>query len=531
MTLNDLLKQKKHKEIWQKYCGFVDLSLQDYMRIQSRLMLEQIELMSACELGQRLMHNRKPATIEEYRRLVPLTTYSDYADILLKKQTSALPAEPVVWIETTWEGGKDPVKLAPYSEGMLKAHRAAVIAIMLFATSKRKGSFSLRRFDRLMYGMAPMPYLTGLIPYVLDGEVDVEFLPDQGMMGPMSLSHRNSLGMNQAMRRGIDLFFGVGTLLMKISEQFITAPARLPFRSMFHNSVLMNYNLTKAWLRKRIFKKTVFPKDIWDLKGLVYAGTDAFFLKDKLENYWGVEPLEVFGGAELSCIAAEAWSKNGLVMFPDVCFYEFIPESELAECESSPLYVPKTSLMNELQSGVAYELVFSSFKGGAFLRYRAGYMFLCVSTENEKDGIRLPQFRYLNRLSSVIDIAGYVRITEKTIEQVIELSKLPLTNWFAVKEYNVENRPYLHLYVELGEEAFMQDINGSVVQEQLILYFNYLDLNEWDLESLFGINPLVTTVLPEGIIKGYEQEKGQKFQKINPPAAAVAEILRKASSL
>ena len=40
--------------------------------------------------------------------MVPLTTYDDYADILLAKQPDMLPGNPVIWIQTTWEGGKAP---------------------------------------------------------------------------------------------------------------------------------------------------------------------------------------------------------------------------------------------------------------------------------------------------------------------------------------------------------------------------------------------------------------------------------------
>ena len=54
-------------------------------------------------------------TVEEFRRAVPLTTFEDYADVLLQKRSEMLPAEPVVWIQTTWEGGKHPIKLAPYT--------------------------------------------------------------------------------------------------------------------------------------------------------------------------------------------------------------------------------------------------------------------------------------------------------------------------------------------------------------------------------------------------------------------------------
>ena len=50
-TLGELLKQGRHEELWQRCCGFIDLSLEDFMKIQKRLLLEQLELLKRCELG------------------------------------------------------------------------------------------------------------------------------------------------------------------------------------------------------------------------------------------------------------------------------------------------------------------------------------------------------------------------------------------------------------------------------------------------------------------------------------------------
>ena len=37
-------------EIWEEYCGFLDLSIDEYMKIQYRLLDEQIDLFSKCGL-------------------------------------------------------------------------------------------------------------------------------------------------------------------------------------------------------------------------------------------------------------------------------------------------------------------------------------------------------------------------------------------------------------------------------------------------------------------------------------------------
>lgn len=62
---------------------------------------------------------------------MPLTTYEDYADILLPKRGDMLPDEPIIWIQTTWEGGKHPVKVAPYTRSMLDTYTHNVLACLI----------------------------------------------------------------------------------------------------------------------------------------------------------------------------------------------------------------------------------------------------------------------------------------------------------------------------------------------------------------------------------------------------------------
>ena len=74
----ELFRQGRHEELWQMCCGFLDLSLEQFMSIQRRLLLEQIELLKNCELGRKVMRGAMPETVEEFREQVPLTTYADY---------------------------------------------------------------------------------------------------------------------------------------------------------------------------------------------------------------------------------------------------------------------------------------------------------------------------------------------------------------------------------------------------------------------------------------------------------------------
>jgi hypothetical protein len=43
MNLKERLKKREYEGLWQEYCGFWIL-ISDYMKIQKRLMAEQIEI-------------------------------------------------------------------------------------------------------------------------------------------------------------------------------------------------------------------------------------------------------------------------------------------------------------------------------------------------------------------------------------------------------------------------------------------------------------------------------------------------------
>lgn len=105
MSLKEKLKKQQYSEIWQEYCGFLDLTVDGYMKIQRRLMEEQIRLWSGSGLGQTILKGRHPQNLEEFRRMVPLTTYDDYADILLSKQPDMLPKESD-YLDTDYLGGR-----------------------------------------------------------------------------------------------------------------------------------------------------------------------------------------------------------------------------------------------------------------------------------------------------------------------------------------------------------------------------------------------------------------------------------------
>lgn len=528
MSLSEQLQKQQYQEIWNQYCGFLDLNMEEYMNIQKRLMEEQISLWSNSIIGKTILKGKTPGNIEEFREMVPLTDYEDYADILLRKDGDSLPGNPVIWIQTTWEGGKHPIKVAPYTRSMLDTFRNNVVACLLLATSQEKGKFSYEEGDKMLYGLAPLPYATGLLPLLLGEETDIRFLPEVKEAVNMSFSQRNKLGFKLALQKDVELFFGLGSVAYAVSQSLASSGAgSKDLASLLKCDPHMLYRMAKA---KRLSKKenhAIRPKDLFGLKGFMVAGTDNRCYKDELEELWGIRPMEIFAGTEPSLIGTESWTRKGMYFFPDSCFYEFITEADMEKNEENPSFVPHTLLMDEVIPGEIYELVLTVLKGGAFARYRCGDMYRCVGLSNREDGTRIPRFEYIDRVPSIIDIAGFTRISENGITSAIRLSGLPVHNWAAAKEFNENNRPFLHMYVEVEKGALAERaVSSEILKEILSTYFKYIDQDYRDLKKILGMDPLVVTILKCGSFGAYSEKYGKTLRHMNPSRRELAELIR-----
>jgi len=529
MRFKDELEKLNSKEIYNEYCGFLDLSIEDYMKIQFRLLKEQIEIFSKSGLGKHIMKNGIPSNVSEFRDIVPLTKYDDYQGALLEKREDMLPIKPFTWLKTTWESGNNKEKWAPYTKEMLDVYKRNIIAAMILSTSNKKYSFKVKTNAKVLYGLAPMPYATGLFPYLIKDEIDLKFMPSLKEVKNLSFSKQNKEGFKQALKQGIDQFFGMTSVVYAITSNFdsmINGNQNGGLKSLSSIRPSMLYKILKAkYVSKRDDRK-ILPKDLFNLNGFVCVGTDTAIFKHELEESWGIRPLEIHGGTETSCLATETYEKNGLIFFPDNAFYEFIPKEEMLKNEENPDYIPKTYLMDEVLPNEEYELVVTIFKGGAFMRYRPGDMYRCIRIGSEESGIQLPYFEYVDRIPSVIDIQGFTRFTENSINNVIELSGLPIDKWFALKEYIKNKKSIMHLYVEVD----MKDNRASFLTEELILehlgaYYKKYDHDYDDLKKLLNMEPAKVTIIPKGSIDNYEKEFNKKIRKINPSILDVTDLL------
>lgn len=526
MNFEEKLKTMSQQQLWDEYCDFLDLSMEEYMAIQQRLLMEQIDLLSKCTLGRNLFGDKPPKTMDEFRRQVRLTQFEDYAEILLRKRDDMLPAPPAVWMETTWEGGSHPFKCAPYTEAMLETFRTNILATMLLATARKKGNFVVRPNARVLFSLAPLPYVTGLFPGLVDPEIRIKFLPAVNEAHKLSFAQRCKKGFLMSMQGGMDQFYGMTSIVYNMSKNFELSPGKGGLKSVLGMKLQMIYRLLKAKYISKRDNRPLRPGDLFRLDAFVVMGTDTAIYKDELERLWGCRPLEICGGTEPSLLGTENWNKNGLVFFPDNCFYEFIPEQDMLKSMSDSSYIPPTYLMNELVAGEKYELVITNFKGGAFARYRVGDVYRCIRTKNPQDKMDFPQFEYIDRVPNVIDISGFTRITRREIDKVIDLAGLPVTDYIAGKEYDEEGHSFLRLYVEMDDgNKRSASIDAELFKNHLGIYFRYHDSDYNDLKRLLGIDPLQVTLLRHGTIADFEAESGRTLGRINPRRQDILDLL------
>ena len=511
-TEAELFKQGKHEELWQRCCGFIDLSLGDFMKVQRRLLLEQLELLKGCELGRYIMNGANPNTVVEFREQVPLTTYTDYAPYLLKRKMDVLPRKPILWQYTSGKSGEYPFRWAPVTAGQLDEIEPLIFAMVFFSGCKQRKEIVFNEHDKVFYGMAPPPYATGSMARAFPHEL-FNFLPSVEEAEQMSFEDRIQQGFKMALSEGLDLCFALSSVTVAIGNRFSQSGKKTDIKALLKRPRAL-LRLIKGLIKSKLAGRPLLPKDIWSLKGLITFGIDGSVYREKIREMWGRYPLDFHGCTEAILIAMQTWDYQGMTFIPHLNFFEFIPEEESIKSREDPTYQPSTLLLDEVKPG-NYELVITSFHGGPFIRYRLGHLVKIISLRNEQLNIDIPQMVFLSRIDDQIDIAGFTRLSEKVIWQALENTGIAYEDWTARKE--VKDKPVLHLYLELRENGFVTEEQAaeSVHQE-----LQRLDAPYADLESFTGLRPLEITLLPENAFHLYklrQQTAGAELAHLKPP--------------
>jgi hypothetical protein len=511
-TAVQLLRQGRKNEIWTKYCGFLDLDPNEFMEIQGRLLMEQLNLIGDSEIARCLVGEAAPTSVEEFRQVVPITTYEDYEPFLAEQKADLLPEPPYLWAHTSGRSGR--FKWIPYTKDGYDRLGERVLAGVILAAARWKGEVRIEENDTLVYNTPPRPYISGVALRAVADQFNFRFIPPLEETEVLTFQERIEKGFQTALVTGIDVLGSLSVVLVKMGERFAEgAQTTSVSAQMLHPKAAAR--LMRGLMRSRLQGRSMLPRDLWTVKALPSGGMDTSIYRDKIAYYWGIAPYEQYGSTEEGAIATQSWSKQGMTFFPDAAFLEFIPEEELARSRRTPTHIPRTVLMNEVEPGKRYEVVITNFFGKPLLRYRMHDIIEFTSLQDDETGIQLPQMEFVGRSGDLIDLAGWTGIIdEKMVWQAILNTELKYEEW-SIRKENRDGKPILHLYIEL-----LDPVDKETVWFQFNESLGELNPFYADFASTIEERPLEVTILPQGTFQAYMREKqaaGADLAHLKPP--------------
>lgn len=514
------------EELWKRYCGFLDLDVRSFMAIQRELLLDQVDRVWPSKLGRAIIGEEKPRSIEQFRRLVPLTTYDNYEEYLRDKNEDYLAFKPAFWCHSSGRMGK--FKWFPHSPEFVERANKACVSIVALASANERGKVNIGPGFRFLLSLPPAPYMSGAMIDSMGDYLSFRAIPPRGEFAGVPLQQRVAQGFQIALKDGVDIIGAIASVLVKMGEQFEQQArnARLS-ASMLHPAILSR--LIRAKLRARAEHRPMLPRDLWPSKAIVTSGMDTAIYKEAITRYWGAEPSEFYACAESLILATQGWNKNGLYFLPDIAFYEFIPEAEVRKWQDDHSYEPSTVLYDEVKEGELYEVVTTQFFGMPLLRYRMHDLVKFTGLEDKESGVRLPHIQFQRRVGETIDLAALARLDERTLWHAIADSGIHYTDWVATKEYE-EGQSYLRLYIELKDGTPAETV-ADLVDKHLKL----IDVDYRDIESYLGLQPIRVTVLPKRTFERYterQRQAGADLAHLKPPHVNASEdVLRAINEL
>jgi len=515
----DLLRQGRYDELWQKCCGYLRLDIESFMSIQNRLMQKQINLLERSPLGQKIFQGQHPRSVDEFRQIVPLTTYEEYCPELPEKMEERLPAKPSRWVHTSGRSGEYSCKWVPLTSEFVSELGSVICGIGLISGAREWGDTApIIENPDIIYTVAPRPYISGELAKILLDEMPSRYYPSLEESEEMPFEERIKAGFSKALDNGLDYFFGLSLVLSIVGDQFRESAVKIDLVQLLGRPRAF-WRVVGGILKARLARRRILPSDLWQVKGIITSGLDSSVYREKIKTLWGRYPLDIYACTEGSVIATQTWDYGSMTFIPHLNFLEFIPEKEYLKWQLDKRYQPRTVLLNEVQPGENYEIVISNFHGGALVRYRIGDMIRITSLKNENLGIEIPQMVFARRADDLLDFV-VIRLTEKKIWEAIENTGIPYRDWVAYKK---PGEPILNILLELNEGTDLKEKQVEMAIYEQIIRSEIDDYTTSrahdDLTNMINFRVKVT-LLPAGAFARYisaRRSEGADLAHLKPP--------------
>ncbi len=508
---------------WGDRFRFLDYTGSRFIAVQESHLRDQLQDLGSVPLAGSLMNGAAPKSAAEFMRRVPLTSIEDYASELSALRISS-HSRSYTWAYTQYGAGR--AKWIPYTMRGLKVFTDNVVgALGMASTTIPADRVDIRPGARVVYNVPPRPYLAGIAAVELSRRFGLKGVIDPIVAEEMEFEERTRAELKAALATGVDLMISMTSVLRRISERFDEGLSSGSASSSGPLGMRATVRYLTARGKAKLSRRDMRPYDLWKPKAVLGWGLDTRYFSDQLAQDWGRHPFEMYASTETGSMGLQYRFDRGIALNPEVCFFEFLPESELESMRNDPGYTPKTALLPEVTTEGRYEVITTSFYGMPFVRYRTGHM-VRFSAGQLGYGADL---EYVGRADDRLDIGGFTRIDEATIWKAVSSSGLGVSDWIARRETG-EGRPVLSLYAELNRPA---PANKEGLAEELDAALVKSDPLYAELESMLGWKPLRVTLLGTGTFKLFYDEMrkagedlmARRPQRINAPDAIVDRLL------
>ena len=225
---------------------------------------------------------------------------------------------------------------------------------------------------------------------------------------------------------------------------------------------------------------------------------------EKLAVFAGGIPLHsfIYSSSESNMgVAPDLGTAGEYVLLPDVCYFEFIPEEQIAD--------PSDFLtIREVGKGKRYEIVLTTLSG--LYRYRIGDVIEVTGSRGESPVIRLCYRKDL--VISLLDEKMNTMQLENAVRLFSEKANVPVDN-YCVAGYFDEALPCYVLYVETDSRlsADASAVMDRCLCESSLGYKGIRAMNELESAKVFSVR--------KGTFSDYQrfyQEEGMRMEQAKP---------------
>jgi hypothetical protein len=382
-------------------------------------------------------------TIEDYKRLVPLSGFDDYAPYIERMvkngERGLITAYPIVqYAETSGSVGV-PKKIPVTQPAMDIYTKYTITRVMALADRwnlEHKGSRlpigrgfnQLEIVDRTLDDGTPLGNISGsaakryrsIFPYYLTSPIPVlypkGYLPMTYLKARYLLADRDATFMFSVfMPNLVDLMYYIQrnweTLVGDIRSGGFDESVDIDAETRAELAKVTKPDPARADELEKIFREgfdsPIIPR-LWPQMSFICTiGTGGFAAYTRImREFSGDIPIDfsIYGASEALMAACTGIEDPEFALLVDSCFFEFIPADAPDSCTD-------TLNIDQLEVGKEYELILTNLSG--FYRYRIKDVIKVLGYEGES-----PKITFAYRKSQLLDLAGD-KITENMMDEAI----------------------------------------------------------------------------------------------------------------